>query len=83
MDKNQSLTITWEEWRDYLQMYPHGGIEDILTYWRSSLVSLGGLWKERGLFGNVWVHIIATCYTKGVIASYMFTSPESTLKTRT
>ena len=49
MDKDDSLTIDWEEWRDHLHLNPHSEVEDILLYWRSSLVG------QRGLGGGVFI----------------------------
>lgn len=38
MDRDDSLTINWNEWRDYLVMYPSCEIEDIYKHWRHSAV---------------------------------------------
>ena len=38
MDRDDSLTINWNEWRDYLVMYPSCEIEDIYKHWRHAAV---------------------------------------------
>ena len=48
MDKDDSLTITWEEWRDHLHLHPHSEIEDILMHWRSSMVGQDGVYVGVG-----------------------------------
>ncbi|ESO06712.1 hypothetical protein HELRODRAFT_64745 [Helobdella robusta] len=37
MDKNNSLTINWDEWRDYLFMSPSIDVTEICKSWRHSL----------------------------------------------
>ena len=34
LDRNNSLSISWEEWRDSLLWQPHADFHDILHYWR-------------------------------------------------
>ena len=44
MDKDGSLKIDWNEWREYHFLNPSGhSIHDILQFWRHSSVSQGGL----------------------------------------
>ena len=38
MDKDNSLTINWAEWRDFLVLYPSSELSNIYKFWRHSLV---------------------------------------------
>uniref|UniRef100_A0A6G5ABV6 Putative mitochondrial carrier protein n=1 Tax=Rhipicephalus microplus TaxID=6941 RepID=A0A6G5ABV6_RHIMP len=38
MDKDGSLTISFEEWRDYLLFHPSSEIHDIIHHWRHATV---------------------------------------------
>ncbi|KAK3087277.1 hypothetical protein FSP39_003967 [Pinctada imbricata] len=38
MDKDGTLKIDWNEWRDYLILTPTSSIKDILHYWRHSTI---------------------------------------------
>lgn len=38
MDRDGTLKIDWNEWREYLLLSPTGSIQDILHYWRHSSV---------------------------------------------
>lgn len=38
IDKDGSLSLDWTEWRNFFQLYPSGDLEDMVTYWRQSLV---------------------------------------------
>lgn len=40
LDKDGSLSIDWEEWRSFLQLAPKAELEDIVSYWRQTLVSM-------------------------------------------
>lgn len=40
MDSDDSLTISFNEWRDFLLLAPSDNIHDIIKYWRHSTVSL-------------------------------------------
>lgn len=34
LDKNKSLQIDWNEWRDFFRFAPHDKLEEMLRYWR-------------------------------------------------
>ena len=36
LDKDNSLEISWEEWRDRMIWQPHAELEEIVNYWRKS-----------------------------------------------
>ncbi|XP_059155487.1 calcium-binding mitochondrial carrier protein SCaMC-2-like [Physella acuta] len=67
MDKDGTLKIDWNEWREYLILTPSQSIHDILHYWRhSSIIDIG----ENGLVpddftetelktGMWWRHLVA------------------------
>jgi hypothetical protein len=38
IDKDGSLSLDWTEWRNFFQLYPSGDLEDMVSYWRQSLV---------------------------------------------
>lgn len=38
MDKNGTMTINWNEWRDYHLMHPADNIPEIILYWKHSTV---------------------------------------------
>jgi len=40
IDRDGSLSLDWNEWRNFFQFYPSGDLEDIVKYWRQSLVFL-------------------------------------------
>ena len=39
IDKDGSLSVEWEEFRNFMQLAPSGDLEDIISYWRQNLVS--------------------------------------------
>lgn len=39
MDKDGSLEISFNEWRDFLLFHPTTDLRDIMQYWRHSTVS--------------------------------------------
>ena len=39
IDKDGSLSVEWEEFRNFMQLAPSGDLEDIVMYWRQNLVS--------------------------------------------
>lgn len=39
MDKNGTMTIDWNEWRDYHLLHPVENIPEIILYWKHSTVS--------------------------------------------
>ena len=67
LDRNNSCSITWEEWRDSLLWQPHADFHDILHYWRhatfldigeDSLVPDDFTEKELQT-GMWWRHLVA------------------------
>jgi len=40
MDKDGSLEISFEEWRDFLLYCPFTDLHDLIKYWRHSTVSM-------------------------------------------
>lgn len=38
MDKDGTMTIDWNEWRDYFLFNPLTNMEDVARYWKRSLV---------------------------------------------
>uniref|UniRef100_A0A0B7AA15 EF-hand domain-containing protein n=1 Tax=Arion vulgaris TaxID=1028688 RepID=A0A0B7AA15_9EUPU len=67
MDRDGTLKIDWNEWREYLILTPSQSIHDVLHYWRhSSIIDIG----ENGLVpddftetelktGIWWRHLVA------------------------
>lgn len=50
MDKNGTMTIDWNEWRDYHLLHPVENIPEIILYWKHSTVSLvPGAWGRFSL----------------------------------
>lgn len=39
MDKDGTLDISFDEWRDYLLFHPSANLHDIILYWRHATVS--------------------------------------------
>lgn len=40
MDKNGTMTIDWNEWRDYHLLHPANNIPEIILHWKHSTVRL-------------------------------------------
>ncbi|XP_076891947.1 calcium-dependent mitochondrial ATP-magnesium/phosphate carrier protein 3-like [Bidens hawaiensis] len=61
VDKDNNGTITFEEWRDFLLLYPHEAtIENIYQYWeRVSLVDIG---EQAVIPAGISKHVHATKY---------------------
>lgn len=47
MDKNGTMTIDWNEWRDYHLLHPVENIPEIILYWKHSTVR--NLFSATGL----------------------------------
>lgn len=47
MDKNGTMTIDWNEWRDYHLLHPVENIPEIILYWKHSTVSPRGPFAQR------------------------------------
>lgn len=67
MDKDGSLTISFEEWRDYLLFHPSSEIHDIIHHWRhATFVDIGedslvpdDFTEEEIHTGMWWRHLVA------------------------
>ena len=86
MDKDDSLTIDWEEWRDHLHLNPHSEVEDILLYWRSSLVGQrglgGGVFISEPSLGNRYITVLGSSLVGqgGEGVGYLYLYPHSEIK---
>lgn len=69
MDKNGTMTIDWNEWRDYHLLHPVENIPEIILYWKHSTVrqhihcplrqpSLSGISRSVPIQACVWVLMI-------------------------
>ncbi|ESN92494.1 hypothetical protein HELRODRAFT_103700 [Helobdella robusta] len=38
IDKDGSLSLDWEEWRNFFQLMPSANLEDMIVFWRQSLM---------------------------------------------
>ena len=71
MDANGSLTITFDEFRDYFLWYPSAKVQDLFGYWRHSTVSDAALSafyytfplqrKPNDVFRNVSFSLFFSC----------------------
>lgn len=67
MDKDGTLKIDWDEWREYLLLHPSQSIHDIIAYWRhSTVIDIGENvivpddFTEKELqTGMWWRHLVA------------------------
>lgn len=39
MDKDGTMTIDWNEWRDHFLFIPLANLEDVARYWKRSMVT--------------------------------------------
>lgn len=67
LDKDGSLSVDWDEWRNFFQLYPSDDLETMVQYWRQSLmIDIGEQLtvppeftaKERKS-GMWWRHLVA------------------------
>ena len=51
MDRDGTLDISFNEWRDYLLFHPSANLRDIIHYWRHATVrrGLGALERPQWL----------------------------------
>uniref|UniRef100_A0A3P9IJK8 Solute carrier family 25 member 25b n=1 Tax=Oryzias latipes TaxID=8090 RepID=A0A3P9IJK8_ORYLA len=67
MDKNGTMTIDWDEWRDYHLLHPADNIPEIILYWRhSTILDVGEsiivpdeFTAEEKKTGMWWRHLVA------------------------
>ncbi|XP_035810574.2 calcium-binding mitochondrial carrier protein SCaMC-2-B isoform X3 [Amphiprion ocellaris] len=67
MDKNGTMTIDWNEWRDYHLLHPAGNIPEIILYWKHSTIFDVGesmivpdeFTAEEKKTGMWWRHLVA------------------------
>ncbi|XP_045902421.1 calcium-binding mitochondrial carrier protein SCaMC-1-B-like isoform X2 [Micropterus dolomieu] len=67
MDKDGTMTIDWNEWRDYFLFNPLTNMEDVARYWKRSLMLDIGeqltvpdeFSEEEKKSGYVWRHLMA------------------------
>ncbi|XP_076001673.1 mitochondrial adenyl nucleotide antiporter SLC25A23 [Genypterus blacodes] len=67
MDKDGTMTIDWNEWRDYFQFNPLSNIEEVARYWkRSMMLDMGEQMtvpdefsEEEKKSGHVWRQLMA------------------------
>jgi hypothetical protein len=43
LDKDNSLSVSWDEWRNFFQLHSSAELDQIVKYWRKSLVSTSTL----------------------------------------
>ncbi|XP_050412207.1 mitochondrial adenyl nucleotide antiporter SLC25A24-B [Patella vulgata] len=86
MDKDGTLKIDWNEWRDYLLLTSSQNIHDILHYWRhSSIIDIGenGMvpddFTEKELKSGLWWRQLVAGGAAGAV-SRTFTAPLDRLK---
>ncbi|KAM4532736.1 calcium-binding mitochondrial carrier protein SCaMC-2-B-like isoform 4-T4 [Fundulus diaphanus] len=67
MDKNGTMTIDWDEWRDYHLLHPAGNIPEIILHWKhSTILDVGEsiivpdeFTAEEKKTGMWWRHLVA------------------------
>ncbi|XP_067868267.1 calcium-binding mitochondrial carrier protein SCaMC-2-B isoform X2 [Heterodontus francisci] len=67
MDKNGTMTIDWNEWRDYHLLHPADNIPEIILYWKHSTIFDVGesltipdeFTEEEKQTGMWWRHLVA------------------------
>uniref|UniRef100_A0A8C9VYV6 Solute carrier family 25 member 25 n=1 Tax=Scleropages formosus TaxID=113540 RepID=A0A8C9VYV6_SCLFO len=67
MDKNGTMTIDWNEWRDYHLLHPADNIPEIILYWKHSTIFDVGesmmvpdeFTAEERNTGMLWRHLVA------------------------
>jgi len=88
IDDDNSLDISYEEWRDYLMFHPSSNMKDIIDYWRQESyltqldhgedVGTPGDISDRLFAGIWWRHLLAGGVAGAV--SRTFTAPLDRLK---
>ncbi|GAB1602492.1 calcium-binding mitochondrial carrier protein SCaMC-2-like [Argonauta hians] len=86
MDKDGTLKIDWDEWREYLLLHPSQNIHDIIAYWRhSTVIDIGENvivpddFTEKELQSGMWWRYLVAGGTAGAV-SRTCTAPLDRLK---
>lgn len=48
MDRDGTMTVDWQEWRDHFLLHSLENVEDVLFFWKHSTVSGGVVWGRAG-----------------------------------
>lgn len=74
MDKNGTMTIDWNEWRDYHLLHPVENIPEIILYWKHSTVRNRSSATGLGLSLASPVRVLAprSCYQQSLSFSSCF-----------
>ncbi|XP_035684285.1 calcium-binding mitochondrial carrier protein SCaMC-2-like isoform X4 [Branchiostoma floridae] len=67
MDKDGTLTVDWDEWREYLLLHPSADLKDIVKYWRHTVsIDIGEnlcvpdeFTEEEKVTGMWWRQLVA------------------------
>ncbi|XP_019640781.1 PREDICTED: calcium-binding mitochondrial carrier protein SCaMC-1-B-like isoform X1 [Branchiostoma belcheri] len=67
MDKDGTLTVDWDEWREYLLLHPSADLKDIVRYWRHTVsIDIGEnlcvpdeFTEEEKVTGMWWRQLVA------------------------
>ncbi|KAI0214441.1 Calcium-binding mitochondrial carrier protein SCaMC-1 [Lamellibrachia satsuma] len=86
IDKDGSVSLSWTEWRDFFQLYPSTHLEDMVRFWRKSLmIDIGDsltcppdFTSEEKQTGRAWKHLVAGGLAGAI--SRTFTAPLDRVK---
>ncbi|XP_006170309.1 calcium-binding mitochondrial carrier protein SCaMC-3 isoform X2 [Tupaia chinensis] len=67
MDRDNTMTIDWQEWRDHFLLHPLENVEDVLYFWKhSTVLDIGEhltvpdeFSKQEKLTGTWWKQLVA------------------------
>jgi hypothetical protein len=62
MDKNGTMTIDWNEWRDYHLLHPVENIPEIILYWKHSTVRPHSHLLPTG---SLYLAAVVLCLSRG------------------
>ncbi|XP_063111326.1 mitochondrial adenyl nucleotide antiporter SLC25A24-like isoform X2 [Cavia porcellus] len=74
MDSDGTLTIDWDEWRDYFLLHPASNIKEIIRFWkRSTIIDIGEsiaipdeFTEREKQSGDWWKRLVAAGISSGV-----------------